>query len=135
MILYPILFTPIIKTMIWGQESWDVSCRPLEMGVIENGEYAGMGFDAYIALNHALVLGAGASERFPLLVKIITARDTLSVQVHPGDEYARRAGGFDTGKSEMWYVIEPPTDGNLVIGLKDGVTRENFPTLTPQKAT
>ncbi|MCL2197403.1 MAG: class I mannose-6-phosphate isomerase [Defluviitaleaceae bacterium] len=122
--MYPILFKPIIKKMIWGSESWEITCRPNEMGIIENGEYAGMAFADFIAKDRAAVLGTHAGEKFPLLVKVIDARDVLSVQVHPNDEYARLKGEADTGKSELWYILTPPTDGLLVVGLKEGVTRE-----------
>jgi mannose-6-phosphate isomerase len=130
--MYPIKFLPKIKKMIWGSESWEVTCRPNEMGVIANGEFAGMKFSEFIEKNPHGVLGRGIAcqarndkVRFPLLVKIIDAREALSVQVHPCDEYAKtRGNGTDTGKSEMWYILEPPTDGKLIVGLKAGVTRE-----------
>jgi mannose-6-phosphate isomerase len=83
------------------------------MGIIENGELAGKKFFEIFG-----------EEKFPLLVKIIHARDVLSVQVHPCDEYARAKGAADTGKSELWYILTPPTHGELIIGLKEGVTRE-----------
>ncbi|MCL2190029.1 MAG: class I mannose-6-phosphate isomerase [Defluviitaleaceae bacterium] len=138
--LYPLLFRPIIKTMVWGQESWDISCRPLEMGVIENGAYAQMPFDKYLNLDRMQTMGTSRAHltRFPLLIKIITAHDALSVQVHPNDDYALAQAQkipcptgsnllpveADTGKSEMWYVIQPPTEGNLIIGLRDNITRQ-----------
>ncbi|MCL2204509.1 MAG: class I mannose-6-phosphate isomerase [Defluviitaleaceae bacterium] len=131
--LYPLLFVPIVKKMIWGQESWDISCRVKEMGVIENGVYAGMAFDAYLGLDRDKTLGTRLAplSRFPVLVKIITAEDALSVQVHPDDAYAQGqaeigGGVCDSGKSEMWYILEAPKDGHLIIGLRDGVTREEL---------
>jgi mannose-6-phosphate isomerase len=126
--LYPLLLKPIVKKMIWGQESWDVTCRPNEMSVIENGAYAGMAFDAYLNIDRMKTLGTRLADlpRFPLLVKIITAIDTLSVQVHPDDDYAKKQNNSDSGKSEMWYILTPPTDGKLIIGLRDGVTKERF---------
>jgi mannose-6-phosphate isomerase len=126
--LYPVLFEPIHKKMIWGGESWDVSCRPDEMSVIENGPYAGTFFDDYLNTDRKKTMGTRLAPltRFPLLVKIITANDALSVQVHPCDDYAGQKGGGDSGKNEMWYIIKPPTDGKLIIGLRGGVT---FPLL------
>jgi mannose-6-phosphate isomerase len=141
--LYPLKFSPIVKKMIWGSESWEITCRPNEMGIIENGEFAGTRFDEFISKNPAAILGTdfenpsqqenrhheGAIPReiknaFPLLVKIIDARDILSVQVHPDDSYAAKKSATDTGKSECWYILKPPTDGHLIVGLKNGVTRE-----------
>ena len=116
--LYPLLFEPIHKKMVWGYESWDISCRPFEMSIVENGPLAGSAFGDLIKKSPNEYLGTKTS-KFPLLVKIIVAYDDLSVQVHPDDEYAA-AHGFESGKNEMWYVLETP--GKLIIGLKDGAT-------------
>jgi len=65
---------------------------------------------------------------FPLLVKFIFTEEKLSVQVHPGDEYAavheRAAGG--RGKTEMWYALEARPGAEVMVGLKPTVTREAF---------
>ena len=141
--LYPILFHPIYKEMVWGGnrlssvyhrhipegldpnkigESWDISCRPAEMGMIQNGPHQHMAFDAYIDQNRQGVLGTkhAQAKNFPLLIKIIDANDALSIQVHPDDS---RSDGVNSGKSEMWYILTPPTDGRLIIGLKPGTTK------------
>jgi len=120
--LYPLLFKSIYKKMVWGSESWDISCRPNEMGVIENGSLAGIPFNEAIAKDPAAFLGSRVSktykeEGFPLLVKIIDAKDDLSVQVHPDDAYAK-ANNFEKGKSEMWYVMDAPPGQSLIIGIK-----------------
>ena len=122
MMLYPLLFEPIRKNMVWGYESWDISCRPHEMSIIENGPLAGKTFDEVISQDPVAILGTKVAE-FPLLIKIIVANDDLSIQVHPDDKYAA-VHGFESGKSEMWYVLETP--GKLIIGLKDGVSPENL---------
>jgi mannose-6-phosphate isomerase len=105
-------------------ESWDISCRVHEMSVIENGPDAGTTLAAWFAKDNAGTLGTRAANEdgFPLLVKIIDAQDNLSVQVHPDDAYVKASG--ERGKSEMWYVLNAPADGRLIIGLKDGVTRD-----------
>ncbi len=68
--------------------------------------------------------GAG----FPLLVKFLFVEDKLSVQVHPGDDYAARheqaAGG--RGKTEMWYAVRAREGSEVMVGLKAGVDREKF---------
>jgi len=68
------------------------------------------------------------SARIPLLVKFIFPQEKLSVQVHPGDDYARQhetaAGG--TGKTEMWYAVSAHSDAELRLGLEPGVTPESF---------
>ena len=128
--LYPMLFKPIIKKMIWGSESWDISCRPEEMGQVENGPLTGMSFEQVLAKDPGAYLGSRGlaiyQERgFPLLVKIIDARDDLSVQVHPDDDYAK-ANGYESGKNEMWYVMEAPPEGSLIIGLNKNTTKEQL---------
>lgn len=126
--MYPVLFKPIVKKMIWGSESWDITCRPNETGVIENGESPGESFEKFIARDAEKILGTKIAnkKRFPLLIKIIDARDALSVQVHPDDTYAKFKGESDSGKSEMWYILSPPDDGFLIIGLNHGVTKEQL---------
>ena len=120
----PLLFRPIYKKMVWGFESWDISCRPKEMSVVENGIYAGLPFDEVISKNPEGILGKNVKD-FPLLVKLIGTFDDLSIQVHPGDDYAKKHG-FERGKNEAWYIIETP--GKLIVGLKDGTTPKNLRT-------
>lgn len=66
--------------------------------------------------------------RIPLLVKFIFPEEKLSVQVHPGDEYARQheAGAGGTGKTEMWYAVAARPDAELRLGLEPGATPESF---------
>jgi len=146
--MYPILFEPIYKEMIWGGnklsdrygrrlpsdhtgESWDISYREDEMGRVANGIFAGQTFSSLAGApggeDRVKWLGRRFAEAgFPLLVKIIDANDNLSVQVHPDDAQALATSGGQLGKSEMWYVLDAPEDGNLIIGLKDGVSKECF---------
>lgn len=118
--LYPLLFAPIIKKMVWGHESWDISCRANEneMSAVENGPLAGRPFGELINESPAGMLGGGLAE-FPLLLKIIEAVDDLSVQVHPDDALAAK-WGLESGKNEVWYVLK--TRGRLLAGLRDGAT-------------
>ena len=61
---------------------------------------------------------AGDTKEFPLLIKLITAQDKLSVQVHPNDEYANRVEK-DSGKTEAWYVVDAGENASLIVGTKD----------------
>ena len=63
--------------------------------------------------------------KFPLLIKYLDINDRLSVQVHPSDEYALRVEG-EFGKSESWYIMEASDDATLILGIKDGITKEIF---------
>ena len=146
--MYPLLFKSIYKEVIWGGkklsefygrqlhsdhtgESWDISYRDKEMGRVINGIYAGRAFSSVVG-----ECGSGsrikwlgrrfAQAEFPLLIKIIDAGDNLSVQVHPNDAQALNISGERQGKCEMWYVLDAPSDSSLIIGLKNGVSRDAF---------
>lgn len=64
-------------------------------------------------------------ENFPILIKLIDAKDNLSVQVHPNNEYALRVEG-EYGKTEMWYIVDCDPGAELLYGFKDNITKEEF---------
>ncbi|MBW8863655.1 MAG: mannose-6-phosphate isomerase [Verrucomicrobia bacterium] len=143
--LYPIIFQPIFKDRIWGGrelerlyakkipanqptgESWEISDRPGDASVIANGPLAGKDL-RWLMENHAAeVLGGAkpaAAGRFPLLCKILDAREKLSLQVHPPASKAAELKGEP--KTEMWYIADAAPDASLYVGLKQGVTRAEF---------
>jgi len=145
-VLYPFTFHPIFKERVWGGrrleelyrkslppgapigESWEISDRPDDASVISNGPLAGKDLH-WLMQNHAAeLLGPAGSrplpKRFPLLIKILDARDRLSLQVHPPPDKAAKFGGEP--KTELWYVADANPDAELYAGLKKGVTREQF---------
>jgi len=63
--------------------------------------------------------------RFPLLIKYLDINDKLSIQVHPNNEYALKNEN-DLGKTECWYIMDASGDAELILGLKDGITKEEF---------
>ncbi len=71
---------------------------------------------------------SGGYPEFPLLVKFLFPCDKLSIQVHPDDSYASQheqtAGG--RGKTEMWHIVCAKPGAELLLGLKPGVTRQDF---------
>lgn len=110
-------------------ESLEVSALSGLTSVVTNGELAGLGLDAVLARWGANLTGR-EEESFPLLLKLLDAREMLSVQVHPGDEYAARRHG-KRGKTEAWVVLDAPRGAKLVYGLLpesaplDQLVREN----------
>ncbi len=72
--------------------------------------------------------GSNTREPFPILAKFLFPGEKLSVQVHPDDDYARKhesaAGGV--GKTEVWYIVSAEPGASVYVGLRHGVTRENF---------
>jgi mannose-6-phosphate isomerase len=144
-VLYPLTFLPIFKERIWGGrelerlygkklppgavigESWEISDRPGDASVVANGPLAGKDLRWLMTHHVAELLGdakPAAAGRFPLLCKILDARDKLSLQVHPPASKAAELGSEP--KTEMWYIADAAPDASLYAGLKHGVTREEF---------
>ncbi|MEM9481665.1 MAG: type I phosphomannose isomerase catalytic subunit, partial [Verrucomicrobiota bacterium] len=107
-------------------ESWELVDRDAEQSVVVGGEFDGMTLHELWAKERDRVfgIGGGEAERFPLLVKILDARDRLSIQVHPPAEVAGKLEGEP--KTEMWYIAEAGEDAALYVGLKEGVTKDKF---------
>ena len=146
-LLYPLLFEPILKEKIWGGqklgklfdrqlpgdkigESWDVACHQNGTSVVSNGEYKGQTLDELIKKFGRCLLGNSLDdkdiEKFPLLIKMLDASDVLSVQVHPNDEYAALHENGELGKTEMWYIVDAEPGAHLYYGIKPGTTPEDF---------
>lgn len=142
--LYPLTFQSIFKDRIWGGrelerlygkkipagqigEAWEISDRPDAASVIANGPLAGKDL-RWLMENHAAeILGQAkpaAAGRFPLLCKILDARDKLSLQVHPPANKAAELKGEP--KTEMWFIADAAPGASLYVGLKRGVTRAEF---------
>lgn len=143
--LYPFIFQPIFKERIWGGreietlfgkklppgqsigESWEVSDRPGDESVVQNGEYAGKTLRWLMEKFPRDILGdakAAAGNHFPILCKILDAREKLSLQVHPPAHKAAAMGGEP--KTEMWFIAGAAPGAELYAGLKNGVTRAQF---------
>lgn len=132
--MYPLLLKPAIKDYLWGgqklktlyhfdtdleiaAEGWVLSCHPNGHSTVQNGALAGM------TLHDALAMW----EQKPpeILVKLIDARDRLSLQVHPDDAYAREHHQ-SLGKTEMWYVLDAEPGATLICGFDQKITTEEF---------
>ena len=142
--LYPFTFQPIFKERVWGGrnlerlyqkplpvgnpigESWEISDRPEGVSVIANGPLAGQTLRWLMENHRQEVLGASASPAgpFPVLIKILDAQETLSLQVHPPAAVAASMGGEP--KTEMWIITDATPAAALYVGLKNGVTRADF---------
>jgi mannose-6-phosphate isomerase len=114
------LFCKAIPDDLTG-ESLEISALPGMESVVENGELAGKTLREVFETFGETLTGLPAEAGFPLLVKLLDAREMLSVQVHPGDEYALTHHG-KRGKTEAWVVLDAPQGSKLVLGLKDGIT-------------
>ena len=88
------------------------------------GPHAGKRLDAVFREAHQSLLGPGApSPASPLLIKVLFAREKLSVQVHPDDRMAQKYG-FPRGKTECWYALAAEPHAAVALGLKPGVSLE-----------
>ncbi|MBS7008507.1 type I phosphomannose isomerase catalytic subunit [Anaerostipes sp.] len=131
---------PVFKEMIWGGrklkdvygyeipsshtgECWAISAHKNGDCTIENSEFAGKTL-SWLFENHRELFGNIEGDEFPLLVKIIDARDDLSVQVHPNDEYAK-VHEDSLGKTECWYVLQADEGTKMVMG-HHAKTKEEF---------
>ena len=145
--LYPLKFEPILKDKIWGGnslvknwgkkadlsrligESWDLSAIQDNLSVVSNGFLAGNNIEEIIEVYMGDITGDVVFEKygieFPLLIKLIEAKQDLSVQVHPDDKIAReRHNAY--GKTEMWYILESEPSSKIYSGFTRPVTKDIF---------
>jgi mannose-6-phosphate isomerase len=78
----------------------------------------------YLMTHWPDVIAGYSAHRFPLLIKIIEARQNLSIQVHPDDHAAKQWAPQEGGKTEAWLVLETAPEGKIYLGLRPGVTRD-----------
>lgn len=145
--LYPLKFEPILKEKIWGGdtlvknfgkngsnlknvgESWELSAVSDNLSVISNGFLAGNNIEEIIEVYMGDITGEAIFEKFgiefPLLIKLIEAKEDLSIQVHPGNELAKnRHKAY--GKTEMWYILESKKNSRIYTGFSKPITRELY---------
>lgn len=145
--LYPLKFEPIYKERIWGGsklrnnydriypedaligESWEISGLQGDVSVVSNGTLAGNDIQELTEVYMGDLVGDSVYEKFgeefPVLVKLLDTSDTLSVQVHPGDELAiERHNAY--GKTEMWYILDAEKDSYIYLGFNKNVTLDEY---------
>jgi mannose-6-phosphate isomerase len=140
--LYPLHFQPLYKQYMWGgrkfetslgrvlgpgenyAESWEICDHGADQSVAAWGPLAGATLGQLVAQHGQDLLGRNHPQtRFPLIAKFLDARQTLSVQVHPNDAQAARLNPPDSGKTEVWIILEAEAEGLIYAGLKPGVDR------------
>jgi mannose-6-phosphate isomerase len=143
--LYPLLFTPIYKELMWGGdmmgeklnrtlpdtkdpigEAWEIVDREDAVSVAENGSLKGVTIRKIIETYGMDVMGKNFKGGvFPLLVKIIDAGKRLSLQVHPGEQECKIIEGAEP-KTEMWYIIAAKENAKIIAGLNHRCTKRMF---------
>jgi mannose-6-phosphate isomerase, class I len=108
-------------------ESWELSCHPDGPSIIANGADEGLSLAEYITREGWDILGTNCDKfsDFPILIKLIDAKQKLSIQVHPDDDYAKVNEG-QNGKTEVWYVVDCEADAYLYYGVKEDISQEEL---------
>ncbi|MEM9226415.1 MAG: type I phosphomannose isomerase catalytic subunit [Verrucomicrobiota bacterium] len=139
-------FTPLYQERVWGGrglheklgrqlpgsepigESWEIVDRPEAQSVVASGPDMGKSLRQLLEGKAESIMGPGydPTEAFPILVKWLDCQQRLSLQVHPPADIAPSLGGEP--KTENWYVADSAPDAAMIVGLKQGVTREAFET-------
>lgn len=139
----PLVFEPIFMERVWGGrrleefygkklpanqcigESWEIVDRDEAQSVVREGPLRGKKLHD-LWTNHRSEIFADIPDapRFPLLIKLLDAREKLSVQVHPPSELASELGG--EAKTEFWYIAAAAPDAELYVGVREGSTRQDF---------
>lgn len=134
--------SPAYKDYLWGgnklseyfgkntdldciAESWELSAHPDGQSTVAGGKNDGMLFGQYLRIigNEAIGWKHQGMRSFPIMIKLIDANKDLSIQVHPGDEYALEHEN-EYGKSELWYVIDCEEGAYLYCGFNRDVDRD-----------
>lgn len=142
--MYPLLLKPSIKDYLWGgtklkidfgfktekniaAEAWMLSCHKDGMNIVLNGEYKGKTLNEVLEIWGKSALGKNVEKfsYFPILIKLIDAKQKLSVQVHPDDCYAIEYEG-EYGKTEMWYIVDCEPGAQLAYGFKKDIDKAEF---------
>lgn len=142
--MYTLKLKPALKDYLWGgtrlkteykmesdlekvAEAWVLSTHKDGAGIVLNGELAGKTLTEAVEVFGADCLGENGKKfsYFPILIKLIDAKDDLSVQVHPDDEYALKVEG-EYGKTEMWYIVDCEPGATLYYGFKEEITKDEF---------
>lgn len=144
-------FAPIYKDKIWGGrkldsilkrnipsgdigESWEISDYLEDKSVVLDATWKGRDFRSLYKMYPREILGDGMEGKsFPLLIKIIDAKEKLSVQVHPNDAYAKKNDPKNAGKKEAWIVIQADPNAELVVGFDQNTTKDKYKSLVEKK--
>ena len=141
--LYPLKFTPIYKTKVWGGnkirtikndnstpdncgESWEISGVQEDISIISNGRLKGNSLEEIIEIYMGELVGEKVFDKFgvefPILMKIINSNENLSIQVHPDNDTANERHNA-WGKSELWYIIEAEENARLISGFNTNTNK------------
>ena len=135
--------SPVFKDYLWGgtllkekyavedmekvAEAWVLSTHKDGQSIVDSGSLKGKTLNQAIEILGEQALGKNAAsfEMFPQMIKLIDAADSLSIQVHPSDDYALKNEG-QYGKTEMWYILDAKEGAGIYYGVKKEVSKEEL---------
>ncbi len=138
--LYPLLMRPSYKDYLWGgqklrtfygkndgpetiAESWELADHIDGNSKVANGHLKGKTIEELGKMEHDRIWGKSCgNNKFPIIVKLIDAKEKLSVQVHPSEECCV-VQNCEEAKAELWYIVECERDSFIYLGLKKDVSR------------
>ena len=142
-LITPIVFKPIFQERIWGGrkledlfgknipagknigESWEIVDRPEAQSMVRDGPLADRSLhDLWVNFHEEVFGKVRDAPRFPLLIKLLDAREKLSLQVHPAETVAESLGG--QAKTEFWYVAAAEPGAEIYVGLREAMARSQF---------
>lgn len=113
-------------------ETWELVDRTDHNSVVLGGPFAGRELRDLMATDREALLGTTAAneeDRFPILIKYLSATQPLSVQVHPNDKIAKKLGAGDSGKTESWFILRAEPGSLVYLGLQPHVDITDFSTI------
>lgn len=144
----PIKLEPAFKDYLWGgnklkdlynkntpfeitAESWELSSHKDGQSKAKGGDFDGLTLSEIIEKckkenKNLLGKNCDAFSDFPVLIKLIDANSSLSIQVHPDDNYAKINENGSFGKTEVWYIMDAEEDAKLVYGFNRNITKDEF---------
>lgn len=139
----PLFLKPVLHEKIWGGtklkelgydlptnnigEAWGISAHPNGRCEVMNGPYKGQTLDK-VWHDHRELFGDFPSQEFPLMTKIIDAKEALSIHVHPDDAYAYEHENGQYGKSECWYIIDAEEGAEIIYGTNADSKKKRYGT-------
>ena len=139
--MLPFKLQPVFKNYIWGgrrlidwgknsveplAESWELAAHPDGDNIILDGEFKGMNLSDAAKKFPAIISEDYMPEKnFPLMIKLLDAKNYLSIQVHPDEKYAQEHENSH-GKTELWYILEHEPEAFIYLGFKEKLTKDEF---------
>lgn len=154
--LYPLQFKEVIRNYDYGDrniaqlypdkdlpeeeiiaETWEVTAHPDDSGRVINGPLRGKTLRGLVGKFGPQLVGKDAyqryGEKFPLLPKLLDVEQTLEVQIHPKDKYAKENKLDELGKPEAWYILDAEPGVTLYWGTNEGVTKRDLQEIGPDE--